>query len=304
MSRTPRRGTLALAALSALALLALLVGPSPTAGAAPTSAPAGSATVHPGVQTFTGGGQCTANFVFSDGTDLYLGQAAHCSSGGAATDTDGCSTASAPLGTEVEIAGAEFPGTLAYNSWLTMQQVGETDPNACAFNDLALVRIDPRDHDRVNPSIPHWGGPTGLNTTGTTNLETVRSYGNSSLRGGVTLLSPKLGVSTGTQGGGWTHVVNTVTPGIPGDSGSAFLDSQGRALGVLSTLGVGLPGGVVNNVSDLARGLSYLRQHATGPVASAELVLGTEPFAPTQLPLDLDDPVDDPAGALCGLLGC
>jgi hypothetical protein len=31
---------------------------------------------------------------------------------------------------------------LVYNSWLAMRAEGETDPDACAFNDFALIRID------------------------------------------------------------------------------------------------------------------------------------------------------------------
>ena len=65
-----------------------------------------------------------------------------------------------------------------------MQAAGESDANACAYNDFALVRIDPADVGSVNPSIPHWGGPTGLNTTGNAALARVYSYGNSSLRRG------------------------------------------------------------------------------------------------------------------------
>lgn len=292
------RRPLALAITALAVIAAFLAGPA-QAGAAPTWAPAEDATIHPGVQTFTNGGQCTANFVFTDGTDTYLGQAAHCSGLGAATDTDGCTTESLPLGTEVEVTGADHPGTLAYNSWLTMQAVGETDPDACAYNDFALIRLDPRDVAKVNPSIPHWGGPTGLNTDGLGSFESVYSYGNSSLRLGLTVLSPKVGFSSGTTGNGWTHPVNTLTPGIPGDSGSAFLDSEGRAVGVLSTLGVGLPGGVVNNVSDLARGLDYAATHAGMDV---ELALGTEAFEPTQLPIG-SPAGSNPLGALGGLLG-
>jgi hypothetical protein len=131
----------------------------------------------------------------------------------------------------------------------------------------------------------------------------VYSYGNSTLRGGVTLLSPKVGVSTGDDGNGWTHVVNTVTPGIPGDSGSAFLDKDGKALGDLSTLGVGLPGGVVNNVSDLDHELNYLRAHSSGSLADVRLVLGTEAFNPNQVPLDANHPVDDPVGTIQNFLG-
>src|SRR5690606_12937202 len=111
------------------------------------------------------------------------------------------------------------------------------------------------DKGKVNPSIPHWGGPTGINTTGNPALSTVYSYGNSSLRLGIELLSPKTGISLGTTGGGWTHPVYTITPGIPGDSGSAMLDAQGRASGVLSTLAI-LPTPLSNNNSDLHRVLT------------------------------------------------
>ena len=94
----------------------------------------------------------------------------------AATDTNGCDTQSLPLGTKVTFneggslvdEGTQVgTGTLAYSSWLTMQQVGETNADACAYNDLALVKVDAAYVDDVNPSIPFWGGPTGINTTGT-----------------------------------------------------------------------------------------------------------------------------------------
>ena len=65
------------------------------AGALATATPAaadhaGDPTIHPGVQTYTEGAQCTANFVFTDGADTFIGQAAHCSGTGAANETDGC----------------------------------------------------------------------------------------------------------------------------------------------------------------------------------------------------------------------
>ncbi len=264
--------------------------------------PSGAATngIHPGSQTYTNGGQCTANFVFSDGSNTYLGQAAHCSSTGSNTDTNGCSTESLPLGTPVVILGANHPGTLVYNSWIAMQAAGETDPDACAYNDLALIRVDPADVGLVSPNIPHWGGPAGLNTTGTTSGDLVYSYGNSILRLGVTALSPKIGISNGDDGNGWTHIVTTVSPGIPGDSGSAFLDANGKALGDLSTLSVGVPGGVQNNVSDLNKELTYMHNHG-GP--GATLVLGSAPFNGTQAPVDANHPVDDPVGGLQNFIG-
>ncbi|HET7721617.1 MAG TPA: S1C family serine protease [Acidimicrobiales bacterium] len=264
-----------LAAVGSLAALTALAGfAAPTASATPTWAPAASATIHPGVQTFTEGAQCTANFVFTDAVDVFIGQAAHCSGTGSATETDGCDSASLPLGTEVEIDGASQPGVMVYNSWLAMQAAGETDPNTCAYNDFALVRIHPTDHDKVNPSIPFWGGPVALGDE-TAPLETVYSYGNSILRLGLAALSPKQGISLGTTGGGWSHHVYTVTPGIPGDSGSAFLDSAGSAIGVLSTIQLA-PLVASNGVSDLGSALDYARSQGF----AVHLEPGTEPFSP------------------------
>ncbi|MFN2612282.1 MAG: serine protease [Solirubrobacterales bacterium] len=242
------------------------------ASSASAWAPASSAPVHPGVQTVTAGGQCTSNFVFTGSSGVYLGQAAHCSSTGGQTSTDGCSTGSLPLGTPVTIKGASKPGTLAYNSWLAMQANREPDPDTCAYNDLALVKLDPADVPNVNPSVPGFGGPTGVGDLGDLG-STVFSYGNSSLRLGVTKLSPKQGIVATVEGGGWSHTVYTVTPGIPGDSGSGFLNATGQAAGVLSTLQV-LPMAGSNGVGDLSREIAYMNRSLPG----VSLVPGTEPF--------------------------
>src|SRR4051794_25959084 len=77
-----------------------------SAEAAPTWAPAASASIHPGVQLVTDGSQCTANFIYSDGTNVYIGQAAHCSGTDGNTATNGCTSHSLPVGTPVEIDGA------------------------------------------------------------------------------------------------------------------------------------------------------------------------------------------------------
>jgi hypothetical protein len=141
---------------------------------------------------------------------------------------------------------------------------------------FALVRIDPADVANVNPSVPGFGGPVGVGGASATG-DTVYSYGNSSLRFGVTQLSPKQGVVLATEGGGWSRTVYTATPGIPGDSGSAFLDSEGNALGTLSTLAVAPLAGS-NGVGDLERELGYAQQNSG--IAGLELAPGTEPFAP------------------------
>ncbi len=293
MRRSHSRSALPLVLVAALVGLVLGVDPADAApgrdrkAPRPTTitwAPADQATITPGSEMVTNGSQCTANFIFTDGASVLIGYAAHCAGdGGEATDTNGCDAPSLPTDgtTEVEIEGASQPGTLVYSSWETMQRVGETDEDACNYNDFALVRLDPADHGSVNPSIPHWGGPTGLETAGTAEGETVYSYGNSSLRLGIRELSPKTGLSLGTQANGWTHPTYTASPGIPGDSGSALLDAEGKAAGVLSTLAIAPLAGS-NNYSDLASALDYMRSHG-GPNAS--LALGTEAFDGDQLPL-------------------
>jgi hypothetical protein len=258
--------------------------------AALTWAPASTATIHPGVETFTEGAQCTANFVFTDGTNVYIGQAAHCAGTGGDTDTNGCTSPTLPVGTPVTISGASQPGTLVYSSWVTMQADHETDANTCAYNDLALVKVDPSDVGEVNPTIPVWGGPDGVSSGGTTFGERVFSYGNSILRLGVTALSPKEGISEGDTGGGWSTAVLTVTPGIPGDSGSAFLDANGDALGILSTLGVSVPGGVTNNVGNVGMEIAYMHAHSS--FSGVELVDGTSAFNADAVPANVSQPVD------------
>ena len=245
--------------------------------AAPASATHNAAKpIHPGVMTFTQGAQCTSNFIFRDGGGTYIGQAAHCSGTGGATETNGCDSGSLPIGTQVEVDGATQPGTLAYNSWLAMQAAGETNADACQYNDFALVRIDPADVGRVDSSVPGFGGPTGVGPSSAMLGDTVYSYGNSSLRGGITKLSPKQGVVVQGEGNGWSRTVYTATPGVPGDSGSAFLSGSGQAIGTLSTLQI-LPVAGSNGVGDLRNELTYARAHGFGGL---DLVPGTQPFTP------------------------
>ena len=124
------RTLLAVGATAALTA-ATVAATAGTSSAAPSWAPADSATIHPGVQMYTEGAQCTANFVFTDGAgNTYVGYAAHCAGTGEATDTNGCDAGSLPLGTKVDfVEGGSLvgegtkvgSGTLAYSSWLTMQ---------------------------------------------------------------------------------------------------------------------------------------------------------------------------------------
>jgi hypothetical protein len=249
------------------------------------------ATITPGVQTITGGlGQCTTNFVFTDaGGEVYLGQAAHCARTG--KEENGCRARTLPLGTSVTFnahgtrydAGKRLGrGRLVYSSWRTMQRRGDHNTNRCSFNDFALVRLPHRVRAKVNPSLPYWGGPTGLTPTGTYaySVDRVFGFGRSSLREDGSRYSRQAAMlmpdPSGT--GGWSHTVYSRSPGIPGDSGSGYVDADGRALGTLSTLMFGAV--LWNGLGDLASELHYARQHSG--IAGLKLELGTEPFHRTR----------------------
>ncbi len=251
-------------------------------------APVGRAKITPGVMMYTDGAQCTANFVFTDAVGgVYVGYAAHCAGTGEATDTNGCDVESLPLGTKVDfVRGGSLVtngtrlgrGTLAYSSWLAMDQAGTTDEATCAYNDFALVKVRDRDVSKVNPSVPHFGGPTGIDKNGTRGGESVYSYGNSSLRAGISRLSPKTGYALGDVASdeGWSHEVYTVTPGIPGDSGSGFMTGRGKAVGTLSTVAIA-PIPLSNQTGDVLRELKFAR--ANSGIAGLRLTQGTEPFS-------------------------
>ena len=201
-----------------LALFAAIAACALAPSTASAWAPEESATVHPGVQTVTeGSGQCTSNFVFTSGSDVYLGQAAHCAGTGAGhRDRRLLTPRSLPLGTHVEIDGASRPGTLAYSSWLTMQgNERERRRTPAPTTTSRWSRSTRPTWARSTPPCPASAGRRAARPRWPTPAD-VYSYGNSSLRGGVTTLSPKQGkVRPAPTGGGWSHTVYTVSPGHP-----------------------------------------------------------------------------------------
>ena len=289
------RGAAALLTVPVLALVAAgCAAPDATAGA-PVRASAdavavtsGHGGVGPGAELLTEIGpelaSCTANFVFTDGTTVYLGSAAHCHAAG--ESLDGCRDDPLPLGTPVVAVGAdgtELTTRLAYSSWAAMQEAGETDDELCELNDLALLAVDPGDVAAVDPSVPVFGGPRGLDTDGLTAAEVVVSYQNAEDAPPYRTMRAKQGVvvdAAVAAGRGW--IVRTTTPGLPGDSGSGYLDGDGAAFGVLSTEIELEDGSVVNGVTDLARALDYAAAHG-GPDVT---LLEGGPFSTEGVPMD------------------
>jgi hypothetical protein len=246
-----------------------------TASAAPLPSPA--ALIQPGVQLLVpvdarSSNVCTADFVFTAGGATYLGMAAHCAGTGSDDAGSGCAEPTLPIGATVLVRrtnGATSHATLAYSSWVTMQRRGERDEQRCEFNDFALVALSAADAATVNPTVPLLGGPTGLNTDGVPEGEAVYSY-----QPNVGATPVKKGTSLGDGAGGQIHYVATKPPGIPGDSGSGFLDARGAAFGVLSTEFDDAQHS--NGVGDLAAALAYADRYGSlGPIT---LVPGRRPF--------------------------
>jgi len=261
-------------AMCIIAAVAGLVAAS-TPATARTWARPSAAIVKPSMMLYTKGGQCTANFVYVDRAGrAYIGQAAHCASRGGQTDTNGCTTKSWPLGTIVRNANGRRIGTLAYSSWIAMHRAHEKRTNVCAANDLALVRIRSALVRRTSPTMPGLGGPVGLRTTPVAAGAQVYAVGNSSLLFGAGSLVAQTGVVEKATNGGWAYFVTMARPGVPGDSGSGYLDARGRALGQLSTISVGSDG-AGNTIGNLSKEITYARRHG---VAGLSVVHGQTAF--------------------------
>ena len=274
MDRCSRAVTIAAVAAVGVVIAGVL---APSASAAGVALRAPSPGIGPGSVMTTQidartASLCTADFVFRGTGRLYVGMSAHCAGAGGSEDPSGCTAPTLPIGTGVTISGRGGPeaaGRLAYSSWVTMQERGEDDPALCRYNDFALVAVDPADAGLVDPSVPVLGGPTGLDPDGLAPGEAVYSFQPNNGGSGV-----KAGRSIEEDGGGRSHQVVITPPGVPGDSGSGFLDADGRAVGVLSTQF--LDRSRSNGVTDLADALAYA--DTFGGLGSVTLVPGTAPF--------------------------
>ena len=191
----------------------------------PAAAPLGTGTcpgVRPGAIVLTDVGQCTLNFLFqgSDGS-RYIGTAGHCILG------------TSPFGGDVgEMAWAPGTGPVARDS--EGNPIGEfayailQDPK-----DFSLIRLDPL--VEASAAMCHFGGPTAVNDDRPGLFEPVvlNWFGNGV---GVGLVLPaRSAVAMGMPSPDHVFADGAAAPG---DSGSGVISSDGRAVGVLVTVGV------------------------------------------------------------------
>ena len=214
-----------------------------TSGTTTTTAAKGKAAA--GKKTATSGG----------GSGWYIGTAGHC----------------AEVGDEVTLIAA--PGLL--------MNIGRTvkSYNNDIGKDFALVEIYPEMVQYVNPSMTHWGGPTGTNQNVAVGDPVVHSGHGLAIGTGGT---PRAGVVTYVGNGdnnaetayGWDGAA------MLGDSGSAVRHVDGRAEGNLTHLVVGTeyaPAFIAGTTAE------YMEQLAGLPICDAPLVPNPLP-APTCAP--------------------
>ena len=190
---------------------------------------------------------CTTNFLFMRPASgaVFLGTTAYC-------------VRDMPLGTLASVGDTRHLAVLIYNSFETMAEIGEADPDLREYNDLALFHLDSSSWTSANPALPG-GGPHALADGASFQTgDRLRA-----LARGANVpreLEWRDSVVAGRAGEA-ALLTYTVLPGAPGTLGGPVLDTQGRAVGVLATLGV-FPNPGMNGVARLDTMLDYARAHA------------------------------------------
>jgi len=205
--------------------------PDAEASPAPAVGVTRCADLRPGAVIFVGPSLCTANFLYRDGAGAeYLGTAGHCVLGSATLSGEdaGERVWTAGTGPEVSDAGGAVIGHIAYAVL--------TPPK-----DFALIRL--ANGVAAAPAMCHFGGPTGINDETSAEPSVLRFYGNGLVTGDVLPARSALALSMADP-----DEVFLTSVAAPGDSGAGVIDAQGRAVGVLVTVGLHNGGAGTNGV--------------------------------------------------------
>lgn len=195
--------------------------------------PAGATGIGPGSRLLInipgpGGGNfgCTANFVWTDGAQQYLGSAGHCFLPDGATSTHGPDSDFNPAGVSVRVCVANclaggLLGGVIQGTYVNLGSVVYARQHVGGVgigNDFGLAEIPAALAAQVRPSMPVWGGPTGVVGAQQSALKPVCHYGNGRYVGELFVTKARAGVSFGGDFKQWTAriLING------GDSGSAI----------------------------------------------------------------------------------
>jgi hypothetical protein len=176
--------------------------------------------VRPGGELRTEIGQCTFNFLFvTPEGERYIGTAGHCILGeGPIADRAGEKLWPKGQGPAAKDPEGKRIGEFAYAVL--------SDPK-----DFALIRID--DGVEASPEMCNYGGPNGINDDISGDPTVLRYFGNGIAIGSA--LPARSAVAMGLPNADHVYAAGVA---LPGDSGSAVISEDGRAVGVLVTVGV------------------------------------------------------------------
>ncbi len=222
--------------------------PDSPLGAVPEPPQEACAGIRPGAKLSNG---CTMNFVFTDGTDLYVGTAGHCTY----------------VGHRLGATGVGRFGTTVYDAGSSLQ------------GDFALIRVDADKHHLVNPTLCRFGGPSpvppspapgGIYHIYGWGWET-RGSDDSRARSGVELAPPAALLA-------WEGRVSG------GDSGSPVISADGRAMGVATRMlrgpGAMIAGEPIQVGAAIGTALWYALDEAKAAGFDLQLVPGELPRLP------------------------
>lgn len=169
--------------------------------------------IQPGAQMTSG---CTMNFIFRDSTGaLYLGTAGHCTSGVGATI--------GIMGVGPNVAQVVYDGC---------------PPSGACPTDFTLARIYPQYYSSVDPTMCHWGGPSGVETSPGMG-DTTHIYGFGTIYGGSPVTRPRTGYVLSAS----PNEITYLGMAQPGDSGSPIVSGDGgKGLGIHVRSSLSAPG--------------------------------------------------------------
>jgi hypothetical protein len=158
---------------------------------------------------------CTANFVFRNSSGVHgIGTAGHCAAKDALGGYPDVTAYVVP-----PVGSGKLPGFYHIGTFVLSHNNGIGD-------DFAMIKIHPQYQSWVRPTMPVWGGPTGVYTSLHPTLVKHFGHGAAVGTGGTPRagLCPILNARHGTAFA-WYGV------GAPGDSGSGVEALTGKAVG-------------------------------------------------------------------------
>ena len=176
-------------------------------------------------------GRCTANFVFTDKKELFLGTAGHC------VQKVGEPVLSRSMGV--------IFGKVTYRTRPARPAESKDAPPSMAFDhDFALIQVFEKYRDFVDPQACAWGGPVGLFTGRRIDMTEVRYMGFGTGLGSIPGTDESQPLTYARRGEAPEisdpGAFRFIGPATPGDSGAPVLLEDRLALGIATVTGISL----------------------------------------------------------------